>query len=71
MRKLKIIIAARRAMQTRALIQSLYYNLKSYHPIEIIVHYSTIHKGYWYVAENFRIIKEEYPMLSIKKTNEE
>jgi GR25 family glycosyltransferase involved in LPS biosynthesis len=63
MRKLKVVIAARRAMQLRALIQSLYYNLESYYPIEIIVHYNTIHKGYWYVAENFRVIKEEYPHI--------
>lgn len=63
MRKLKVIIAARRAMQTRALIQSLYYNLESYYPLEIVVHYNTIHKGFWYVAENFRIIKEEYPHI--------
>jgi GR25 family glycosyltransferase involved in LPS biosynthesis len=63
MRKLKVIIAARRAMQTRALIQSLYYNLDAYYPLEIIVHYNTIHKGYWYVAENFRIIREEYPHI--------
>jgi len=63
MRKLKVVIAARRAMQLRALIQSLYYNLESYYPIEIIVHYNTIHKGYWYVAENFRVIKEEYPCI--------
>jgi GR25 family glycosyltransferase involved in LPS biosynthesis len=63
MRKLKVIIAARRAMQTRALIQSLYYNLESYYPLEIVVHYNTIHKGYWYVAENFRIIREEYPHI--------
>jgi GR25 family glycosyltransferase involved in LPS biosynthesis len=63
MRKLKVVIAARRAMQLRALIQSLYYNLESYYPIEIIVHYNTIHKGYWYVAENFRVIKEEYPYI--------
>jgi GR25 family glycosyltransferase involved in LPS biosynthesis len=63
MRKLKVIIAARRAMQTRALIQSLYYNLNAYYPLEIIVHYNTIHKGYWYVAENFRIIREEYPHI--------
>lgn len=63
MRKLKVIIAARRAMQTRALIQSLYFNLESYYPLEIIVHYNTIHKGFWYVAENFRIVKEEYPHI--------
>jgi GR25 family glycosyltransferase involved in LPS biosynthesis len=63
MRKLKVVIAARRAMQLRALIQSLYYNLESYYPIEIIIHYNTIHKGYWYVAENFRVIKEEYPHI--------
>jgi len=63
MRKLKVIIAARRAMQTRALIQSLYYNLDAYYPLEIVVHYNTIHKGYWYVAENFRIIREEYPHI--------
>ena len=63
MRKLKVVIAARRAMQLRALIQSLYYNLESYYPIEIIIHYNTIHKGYWYVAENFRVIKEEYPYI--------
>lgn len=63
MRKLKVIIAARRAMQTRALIQSLYYNLESYYPLEIVVHYNTIHKGFWYVAENFRIIREEYPHI--------
>lgn len=63
MRKLKVVIAARRAMQTRALIQSLYYNLDAYYPLEIIVHYNTIHKGYWYVAENFRIIREEYPHI--------
>ena len=31
MRKLKVVIAARRAMQLRALIQSLYYNLESYY----------------------------------------
>lgn len=61
--KLKIIIAARRAMQLRALIQSIYYNLQQYYPIEIIVHYNTIHEGYWYVADNFRIIKEEYPNI--------
>jgi GR25 family glycosyltransferase involved in LPS biosynthesis len=61
--KLKIIIAARRAMQLRALIQSIYYNLQEYYPIEIIVHYNTIHEGYWYVADNFRIIKEEYPNI--------
>jgi len=63
MRKLKVIIAARRAMQTRALIQSLYYNLDAYYPLEIVVHYNTMHKGYWYVAENFRIIREEYPHI--------
>jgi GR25 family glycosyltransferase involved in LPS biosynthesis len=63
MRKLKVVIAARRAMQLRALIQSLYYNLEAYYPIEIIIHYNTIHKGYWYVAENFRVIKEEYPHI--------
>jgi len=63
MRKLKVIIAARRAMQTRALIQSLYYNLDAYYPLEIVVHYNTIHKGYWYVAENFRVIREEYPHI--------
>jgi GR25 family glycosyltransferase involved in LPS biosynthesis len=62
-KKLKIIIAARRAMQTRALIHSIYYNLEQYYPIEIIVHYNTIHEGFWYVAENFRIIKEEFPLI--------
>lgn len=62
-KKLKIIIAARRAMQLRALIQSIYYNLEHYYPIEIIVHYNTIHEGFWYVAENFRIVKEEYPHI--------
>lgn len=61
--KLKIIIAARRAMQLRALIQSIYYNLEQYYPIEIIVHYNTLHEGYWYVSDNFRIIKEEYPNI--------
>lgn len=63
MKKLKVIIASRRAMQTRALIQSLYYNLQSYYPIDIIVHYNTIHEGFWYTADNFRILKAEYPHI--------
>ena len=69
MKKLKVIIAARRAMQLRALIQSIYYNLEHYYPIEIIVHYNTIHEGYWYVAENFRIVKEEYPHIQFIEHN--
>jgi GR25 family glycosyltransferase involved in LPS biosynthesis len=64
MRKLKVIIASKvRAMQLRALIQSLYYNLESYYPIDIIIHYSTLHTGYWYAAENYRVLKNEFPHI--------
>jgi GR25 family glycosyltransferase involved in LPS biosynthesis len=64
MRKLKVIIASKaRAMQLRALIQSLYYNLESYYPIDIVIHYSTLHAGYWYVAENYRVLKNEFPHI--------
>ena len=64
MRKLKVIIASKvRAMQLRALIQSLYYNLEAYYPIDIIIHYSTLHAGYWYAAENYRVLKNEFPHI--------
>ena len=65
MRKLKVVIASKsRAMQLRALIQSLYYNLESYYALDIIVHYSSIHVGYWYAAENYRLLEREYPLVN-------